>query len=386
MLLSFVSSVLNVVNLVFLVSTVTVQSGDSGGDDLAIAKTYSIESTVLSEERSVNVWTPSDYEASSEVYPVLYLLDGDQKGNLMWGVTSMLRQMEQGKAPLMIVVGIDSKDFSRDYMPVATPNRPNSGQADNFRKYIVDELKPWVEANFRTAPYSVLCGSSNAGLFTVYTCLSAPESFMAYIAPSPSIGWCAEYMTALLDSAASTGKLDDIVLYMNYATDDIASIVLNADPGYFEHMGELAPEAMVLSTEVLPDAGHVPFISIHNGLQAIFPDWLKSDEGDAKLDNIIAHYQSLSGKYGWEIVPPAGLLTSVFVREYRAKNNAEAMAVVDEFIRYYPTSPRGYYFQSRLFKSEGKTDQERASLQKALEVDSDFVPAKRALDELNSSG
>jgi predicted alpha/beta superfamily hydrolase len=46
-------------------------------DDVIIAKRIRINSTILGEERTVFVSTPSGYADSTASFPVMYVLDGD---------------------------------------------------------------------------------------------------------------------------------------------------------------------------------------------------------------------------------------------------------------------------------------------------------------------
>jgi predicted alpha/beta superfamily hydrolase len=63
------------------------------------------------------------------------------------------------------------------------------GGADKFREFIAQDVKPWVEANFRANDHSTVMGESLAGLFIVETLLKHPEMFDDWIAISPSMWW-----------------------------------------------------------------------------------------------------------------------------------------------------------------------------------------------------
>ncbi len=49
------------------------------------------------------------------------------------------------------------------------------------------EAVPFIESNFRTAPYRTLEGHSLGGLFSLYCKNEAPEMFQSYIIISPAI-------------------------------------------------------------------------------------------------------------------------------------------------------------------------------------------------------
>ena len=94
----------------------------------------------------------------------------------------------------LIVVGIESKDRKAELTsPSSDPGEqrdfPTHGSSDRFRQFMVDELKPLIEARYRTGGTDALMGESLAGLFVIDTLLQRPGEFDSYIAISPSLWW-----------------------------------------------------------------------------------------------------------------------------------------------------------------------------------------------------
>ena len=83
---------------------------------------------------------------------------------------------------------------------------PTSGGSAAYRRFLVEELKPWVEARYHTNGHTALIGESLAGLFVAETFLRAPRSFHDYIAISPSLWWDGE---SLSKEAAADLKAGD---------------------------------------------------------------------------------------------------------------------------------------------------------------------------------
>jgi hypothetical protein len=164
------------------------------GLPLIIARSYTIESRELKETRRLNVYLPPGYTEGQARLPVLYLLDGGAREDFLHiaglaQLASLNHAMRE-----MIVVGIEGTDRKRDFtFPSKDPNDqkelPTSGGAAAFRAFLARELKPWVEARYRTTGESALMGESLAGLFIVETFLREPELFERYIAVSPSLWW-----------------------------------------------------------------------------------------------------------------------------------------------------------------------------------------------------
>ncbi|MBQ95396.1 MAG: hypothetical protein CL510_06150 [Actinobacteria bacterium] len=170
----------------------------TGGEPLAVATTYTVETGVLDGEgRKITVRLPTGYEKEPERrYPVVYLLDGgpDQDFEHIAGIAQS-RDMNWSFAPF-ILVGIESVNRRQELSPpVADPKpyeeflRATPGGSPAYRRFLREELKPLVEASFRTNGRDAIIGESLAALFVVETLLEEPTLFDDYIAISPSMWW-----------------------------------------------------------------------------------------------------------------------------------------------------------------------------------------------------
>ena len=164
-------------------------------EPIVIGQSWRLPSRLLGAERIINVWTPPGYSEGDRRYPVLYLVDGGlaqdfhhisglaQLGALSWQTQEM------------IVVGIETVDRRRE---LAFPVRrdlalqkeyPTAGESALFRRHLIEEVKPLIEAGYRTSGEDALLGESLAGLFIVETLLRQPGPFDTYIAIDPSLWW-----------------------------------------------------------------------------------------------------------------------------------------------------------------------------------------------------
>jgi predicted alpha/beta superfamily hydrolase len=65
-----------------------------------------------------------------------------------------------------------------------------SGEASAFLRFLVEEVRPFVESRYRVSEEGRgIFGDSLGGLFCLFTLFHAPESFDRYIIGSPSIWW-----------------------------------------------------------------------------------------------------------------------------------------------------------------------------------------------------
>ncbi|WP_375755220.1 alpha/beta hydrolase-fold protein [Corallococcus exercitus] len=152
--------------------------------------------------RDVIIWLPPGYEAdAARRYPVLYMHDGQ---NLMdvstafageWNVDETAQALvESGQVEPLIIVGVyNTSDRIAEYTPVPfPPEYPNAGRADVYGKFLIQELKPRIDAEFRTKPeaeFTGLAGSSLGGLVSLSLGLKHPDVFSRLGVVSPSVWW-----------------------------------------------------------------------------------------------------------------------------------------------------------------------------------------------------
>ena len=158
---------------------------------IEIGEHVTFESKVLGETRRLRISVPEHYASLPDGCCVLYMLDGD---SLFVPAVASARHLGEFDAPPIIVVGIDNTERTRDLTPPATDAKtkadfPTGGGSAAFRRFLVDELKPFIEGRYRTNGIDVLAGHSFGGLFAAETLLEEPEAFDGYLVLSPSFWW-----------------------------------------------------------------------------------------------------------------------------------------------------------------------------------------------------
>ena len=160
-------------------------------------------SEFLPDDRNITIFLPPGYDASpDERYPVLYLHDGQNlfdpqaafvKGE-HWRVGETATALiAAATIPPLIIVGIHNTGVSRldEYTPTHDRRR-GGGRADAYGQLIVRELKPFVDARYRTRPDAAstgLGGSSLGALVSLYLGLKYPDVFSRLALISPSVWW-----------------------------------------------------------------------------------------------------------------------------------------------------------------------------------------------------
>lgn len=159
-------------------------------------------SRFLSAARDVIVYLPPQYKRSHHVrYPVLYMHDGQNLfdaetaflGN-EWGLDESAEELIQaGEIEPLIIVGVYNTGALRlhEYTPFKDERRQGGGAAA-YGKFLVHELKPFLDSQYLTLPDASntgLGGSSLGGLVSLYLGLKYPKVFGKLAIMSPSVWW-----------------------------------------------------------------------------------------------------------------------------------------------------------------------------------------------------
>lgn len=196
---------LSVILAFLVIGTAVAQRPHTLTGDIRFHKGF--HSNILNNDRDVVVYLPPDYEAHKEKhYPVFYLHDGQ---NLFDGATSFIPGQEwradeaaqsliaAGKVEPLIIVGIynTGKDRIDEYTPAVDAKYKMGGKADLYGRLLVEELKPFIDGQYRTlkdARHTGLGGSSLGGLVSLYLGLKYPQVFGQLAVVSPSV-WFADH-------------------------------------------------------------------------------------------------------------------------------------------------------------------------------------------------
>ena len=172
-----------------------------------------IRSAKLAEERTILVATPEGYATSKDRYPVLVLLDANDRPQFALAVANAAFLASRNAIPPLIVVGVaNGKDRTHDMTPAATGKTATTfntaGGANEFADFITGEVLPMIRAKYRTLPTTILAGHSFGGLFALHVAATKPGAFAGVIAISPSLWWndstlAATYADAIAKSAAT---------------------------------------------------------------------------------------------------------------------------------------------------------------------------------------
>src|SRR5438105_4501395 len=194
-------------------------------------------SRFLPNQRTILVYLPPGYKPrGAQRYPVLYLQDGQNVFDKAtsfgeeWHVDETAQSLiESGQIEPLIVVAIYNTGERRvdEYAPTKVEGK-GGGQADQYGRMIVEEIKPLVDRKYKTLPSAAstgLGGSSLGGLLTMHLALKYPTVFNRLAVLSPSVWWDSRVILRELQRLPSKLPLR---IWLDSGTAEGGEVVANA--------------------------------------------------------------------------------------------------------------------------------------------------------------
>jgi predicted alpha/beta superfamily hydrolase len=190
-----------------------------------------LPSPQLGNQRDLVVYLPPSYEVSDRRYPVLYMHDGQNLFDRAtsyageWQVDETMEALSQ-EGLEAIVVGVPNMGTERmvEYNPYDNPQE-GPGRGDAYVAFLVETVKPLVDADFRTRPgpaHTGVMGSSMGGLISLYAGFRHPEVFGLVGAVSPAFGPGRAIYPFIEEAPARPGRI-----YMDVGTREGAGLEEN---------------------------------------------------------------------------------------------------------------------------------------------------------------
>jgi predicted alpha/beta superfamily hydrolase len=344
-------------------------------EKIVIGEIVTIKSKILNEERRLWIYRPVGYNQSQEKYPVLYMLDA-QIG--FYYASSFLRSLHRfGRMPAMILVGILNTDRNRDFTPTRVSN-PTEGGADMFIKFMKDDLIPFMDQNYRTQPFRILCGVSLTGMFTVYTFLTSPDVFSAYIASSPSLWWDKRL---LVKNAEILFKKDPkyksnkfLFIVVGHRDDTNArdtDHILSSTDSFCKILEHKAPKELEWHFDIYKKGDHLttPMQSLAIVLETLYSNWqLPKKVMDTGIQAVQIYFELLSEKYGYEIPVPESAYNRMGYNLMNQQKLEEAIEIFKLNVKLYPDSWNVYDSLGEAYMKIGDRELAIKNLKKSIEL------------------
>ena len=184
--------------------------------------------------RKAYIFLPEYYEEDElRRYPVLYMFDGHNifydavsAFGKSWNMTSFL--LWTRKPLIVVAVECNKRGNNRmkEYSPTSfsDPKYGNiRGRGRAYMDWLVKELKPKVDATFRTMPdreHTVIAGSSMGGLMSLYAATVYNKYFSRAACLSPSLWTNPQKLAELIGKAKIA---PGTTIYMDYGSEELAN-------------------------------------------------------------------------------------------------------------------------------------------------------------------
>ncbi len=287
------------------------------------AELFSHPSSILDENRQYSVHLPSSYDQNPhQKYPVLYLLDGE---NRMLQVTGIVDSFQGGlspNVPEMIVVGIHNTNRMRDYTPTHSLTLPNgeagpgysdTGGGRRFFQYLTQELMPLINHQYRTAKPNILVGHSLGGLMTLDAIRHRNKEFQAYISIDPSLWFDYPNYYGELEKSFENAFKTPVSLYLAMANNPFTPGIgrSNFHRDHLLNFAEkIAPETtednLHFKSHYFENEDHhsVYHLAVYNGLMWLFDGYdLDITPGAFSFERVRASYHELNSRLHSELKP-----------------------------------------------------------------------------------
>ena len=322
-----------------------------------------VPSKVFNDTKVVTVVTPTFYEKNEEKsYPLLILLDGEYLVDPFEGIMSYTSYWDD--LPQVIIVGVnhdgaEGREFdTQTYKSTGLPE----GQGDQFYQFIANELIPYMEKNYRVAPFKVVAGHDLTAGFLNFFLYREKPVFNAYISFSPILPFEMEKRVpqALKDVEKST------YYYMATASDDVKKIKQKVDT-LNVNIKAIENPNLKYKFEEFEGASHYSLVAlgIPNSLYFIFSEYqpISSREYQEKIVTLPSGYVDYLKKKYDAIRNDLGIKIPVRLNDFKAieaaimKNAAydELEDLADMARDDYPKMIIGEYYQGMHHEMKGET-------------------------------
>ncbi|WP_163397709.1 alpha/beta hydrolase [Flavobacterium fluviatile] len=332
-------------------------------DSIVIGSKHHIFSKALNEERNFWIYLPPDYNSKKFApakYPVVYLLDAESNFHSFTGLQQSLAKGPYAMTPQMIVVGICNTNRTLDLTPTES-NRvafydkskkffKQSGGNKNFITFLVKELRPYIDSNYRTSGYNILNGHSFGGLTATNILLHNTKLFNSYVIIDPSLWWDEEIMIKKADSIFNTKDFEQRSIYVAMANkisipQDTTTDMARGIRKFEKLLKEKKPKNLRWNFKFYEneDHGTIPIPAEYDGLRFIFKEHLVQVKEAVHNPGLVSQqYAKLSKETGFSFLPSESFLDWMgnFCLERDQVNSAVTFFQLAK--TYYPNSKNAY--------------------------------------------
>ena len=336
-------------------------NGQDFPDDFYNAEKKILKSEVLNSDRILFIYLPNDYDKdTTKTYPVHYLTDAPTTSNIYFDLLRL--HSLNNKVPQSIVVGLSSDNRNYNLFP--------EKGAKKYLEFINKEVIPFIESNYKTNSFKALSGHSLGGNFVIYSMISRPNLFNAYIAGSPGP---IETILELVDNIDSDFNISAYT-YLYSSTGSLDDTDTSAFNLFKKKLSSKINDKVDFYCDIHNGENHISNIVINyqTGITKLYQDWafVLPDKLDKPIsEKLRNHYDNLESKFGyrpeineWEVIFPT-------MDQLAKRGDFEnAINILKYCIKIHPDSDQAYAFLARAYISMGNIDLAKENLNKSIEI------------------
>jgi len=383
--------------------------------DRNVGQTITLHSSILNEERELNISLPINYDRNIHDYPVIYVMDAE----FLFDVTQSIVKIraERNYMPRSIIVGIVNNTGKRNNMALILKNKEGreffggyGGKSKEHLKFLKDEVIPFLETNYRVNSHRTIIGMSPTFGPVLEAFWNDPKLFKGYIVLASEL---AQYTSNdktvenRILSSIQSGNHSGNSLYIGKASRDLLKRPEEETYAYTnlnKALKKLNLQNVRYKIEVLEEEDHygmsVP--GIQHGLETIYPKdvwnipYKKFRNSKKPAKSLKQFFDKLSKQYGFDIIPNEdsfyfiGNLLGVGRKLKSSKRYTELVEFLKLSINYYPNSAICYSYLSEAYASSNQIELAIFNAEEALRLarfykEDDINYYKKKLDSLKKS-
>lgn len=236
----------------FLIGTCLSQENSS---QISVGINHTIKSSILNEERRIQIYTPDSYSKTKQKYPVLYILDGQQY--FLSGVSIQKALLEPRAIPEMIVLGITNNELSRYNW--------FGDEKEKFSNFLINEIIPFINSNYRTNGENVIFGWETAAYYASELLLKHPRVFNGAILSNG--GYASKELVKDFNTTKST------YLYIANSKKDIYNIAETEK--FHDNLKKHCPKSLIWKYDLFNDETHesLAHLALYKGLKFYYHNY-----------------------------------------------------------------------------------------------------------------
>ena len=323
--------------------------------------TDTLVSQKLRENREITISLPESYEKNkTKKYPLLVVLDGDYLVEPFQGALKYGAYWDD--LPEVIIVGINQNKNDERTLDCTWNDETGlpKGKGERFFEFIGAEILPYIEKNYRIAPFKIIAGHDVTAGFLNFFLYKDQPIFNGYISLSPELPTgMEEQIPERLDKidkplfyyhASADGDLKNTQERIKKMDDEIALLKKPSLNYLFDHFKGTSHYSLVL--HAIPHALY-QFFGIYQPISM--------NEFNEKIATLPSGYSEYLEKKYQEIERNYNIKMPIRINDFKAieaailknkdYNDFDALSILAE--KSYPKSMLADYELAMMFEKKG---------------------------------